>query len=306
MATVPSALLGAVFALTVAWAAAAAGSDTVALVLSARTPAHEAVSGAIRAQLPPRVPVVEWLADESNASQPGAPRINVAVGTRACAKSAEASEAAPLLCVLLPRSAFESIAAGAAKERALSALLIDQPPARQLAFVRIALPHARALALLLGPQSTPVEPPLLSAAAANGLHLVSAAVARPEEIYRALQGLLAAADVLLAVPDAVVFNSSTAQNILRTAYHHRVPIVAFSPSYVQAGAAMALYSTPEQIGKQAGRWVRGFLEGVPLPQAQSPREFSIAVNERVARGLGLNLENEAVLEERLRKLERGR
>lgn len=306
MATVPGALLGAVFSLTVAWTGAAAASDTVALVLSARTPAHETVSRTIRAQLPQRVQVVEGMWDESNASHPGAPRITVAVGTRACAKAAESSVATPLLCVFLPRSAFESIAAEAAKGRALSALLIDQPLARQLAFIRIALPHARALALLLGPQSAPAELPLLAAASANGLHLVSAAVARSEEIYRALQGLLSGADVLLAVPDAVVFNSSTAQNILRTAYHHRVPIVAFSPSYVQAGAAMALYSTPEQIGKQAGLWVRGALEGVPLPPPQSPQDFSIAVNERVVRGLGLNLENEAVLGERLRKLERAR
>lgn len=288
------------------WMASAASSESLAIVLSERSPTYEAVAEAIRAQLVPATHVAELLWDDAEGLKPPGPKITVAIGTRACAKTAASAVMTPLLCVLLPRNAFERLTASAGNGRTLSALVLDQPPARQLALIRIAFPEAREVGVLLGPESAGAERPLLSAASAKGFRITSAAIARPEDLYPALQGLLGGTDVLLALPDPTVFNSATAQNILRTAFYRRVPILGFSPSYVQAGAALALYSTPEQIGRLAGRWVSRFLEGRPLPRPQSPSEFKVAVNERVARALGLQLEGEAALEERVHLLERGR
>eukprot|EP01032_Pedospumella_encystans_P026470 gene26469-29906_t len=125
----------------------------------------------------------------------------------------------------------------------------------------------------------------------------------PSTLFTGLKTVLDDADVLLAVADPQVYNSATISNILLATYRARVPVVAFSPAYVKAGALLALYSTPRQIGVQAGALARGVLQGGPVPASQYPQEFSVAVNEHVARSLGLTLD-EVALNERMVKLEK--
>ena len=109
--------------------------------------------------------------------------------------------------------------------------------------------------------------------------------------------------VLLAVPDTQLFNNRTISNILLTAYHHRSPVIGFSPAYVKAGALFALYSTPAQIGQQAGEAARIGLVSGSLPPATAPRQFRISTNTYVARSLGITLEDANVLRERLERAE---
>lgn len=261
----------------------------------------------MRVELRQRAEIVELAADGIEGLALAQPRIIAAIGARGCESAAQRTSRTPLLCVLLPRSAFERTAQGAAGHgRVLGAVLLDQPLARQVALIRLVLPEAREVGALLGPESAPVENALSRAAREQGLKLSTARVAGPGELYPALQAMLASADVLLALPDSGVFNSSTAQNVLRTAFHARVPLVAFSPGYVKAGALAAVYSTPVQIGRQAGRTLNDFLDGRPLPASQAPHEFEISINGLVARALGARLDDEADLSAQLRKLELGK
>ncbi|MEK9804380.1 MAG: ABC transporter substrate binding protein, partial [Curvibacter sp.] len=125
-----------------------------------------------------------------------------------------------------------------------------------------------------------------------------------EPIFAGLRKILEESDVLLALADPQIYNSNSIQNILLTSFRAQVPMLAFSPSYVRAGALMAVHSTPRQIGQQAGVLVRGVLQGQPLGPPQFPLQFEVSVNEHVARSLGLRLEAGS-LAERLRRLERG-
>jgi len=100
-----------------------------------------------------------------------------------------------------------------------------------------------------------------------------------------------------------VFNSETAANILMAAYRRQVPLVGFSPAYVKAGALLALYSTPAQVGTRGGDVLRQNLAGRSLPPPQWSREFTVKVNQDVARSLGFALD-EARLGEQLREGER--
>jgi signal transduction histidine kinase len=98
---------------------------------------------------------------------------------------------------------------------------------------------------------------------------------------------LAEPGILLAVPDSTVYNNRTISNILLTAYHQRSPVVGFSPAYVKAGALLALYSTPAQVGQQAGEAARLGLATGSLPPPAAPRHFRISTNPYVARSLGI-------------------
>jgi ABC-type uncharacterized transport system substrate-binding protein len=234
-----------------------------------------------------------------------APRLIIAVGNQARRGIMESEHKAPLLAVLVTRSAHDHALADAGG-RAHSAVVLDQPPARQLAALRLALPALRRVGILFGPESRLQEAAFLRAATESGLQLVTGRVDSPELLGGVLQRTLEDSELLLAVADPGVFNNASIQNILTAAYRRRVPLAAFSPAYVRAGALLALYSTPAQVGRQAGEMARAFLAGRPLPPLQAPQDFVISINAEVARSLGIPLQaaNEHPLALQLRAAER--
>ncbi|MCX7897827.1 MAG: hypothetical protein N2441_08140, partial [Rhodocyclaceae bacterium] len=205
----------------------------------------------------------------------------------------------PVLATLLPRSSFLS-AQSLSDGRPLSAVWLDQPWSRQFAILRRLLPERTRVGILPGPETRAVLPQIEAEARAAGLRLVvGPAIDTPEQIYHSLREVLVDADVLLAVPDALVYNAATLRNILLTSYRARVPMAAFSAAYVKAGALYAVHSTPAQIARQSAQIMRAYLAGHPLPPPQAPREFTLVANARVAASLGIVLDDiDRIAEER--------
>jgi putative ABC transport system substrate-binding protein len=220
------------------------------------------------------------------------PRLVVAVGVAALRGVVESGVKGPLVATLVPRAAYARFA-DAAGARTATAVWLDQPMTRQLDLLRLALPERRRVGVLLGPESRIFDTDLRHAAADRNQTVAAEYVEAPSQLPGALQQALEGADVLLALPDPQIYNSATIQDVLMAAYRRRVPMAGFSPAYVRAGALLALYSTPAQIGAQVGEIVRGFLAGRPLPPAQGPREFSVSVNADVARSLGIPVDADA-------------
>jgi ABC-type uncharacterized transport system substrate-binding protein len=130
---------------------------------------------------------------------------------------------------------------------------------------------------------------------------VHAKLTGDERLIAPLENVLSDADLLLAVPDPLVFNRSTAQSIFLTTYRYREPVLGYSRSLTRAGALMSLHSSPAQIGRQAAEWISNAMQGgaVRLPPPAYPDYFSISINEQVARSLGKALPPADELERRL-------
>lgn len=296
------------------WLYATAGASviaapTVVVVSSEASGAYVAASEALVSELVrgglTGGDVLQMTATEFDGAQPLAPKLFIALGARAALALARAPLAAPVFCTLLPRSAFERVlqASGRKASAQFSALFLDQPLSRQLALVRLALPDATRLGVLYGPESKALAPVLGGLAVNSGLAVVEAQIGRDDQAFTSLRQVLADSDVLLALADPEVFNTNSLQNILLASFRARVPMVAFSPGYVRAGALLALYVTPVQIGQQAGEIARGVLQGKALPtQPAYAQRFSISVNAHVARSLGLDLDA-GVLSSQLRRRE---
>ncbi len=188
--------------------------------------------------------------------------------------------------------------------RRISAIYLDQPLFRQLDLIRQALPKSSRLGIVLGPESARDAERLQILSEARGLTLTVERAQRDTALYPALQRALADTDVLLALPDPYVSNPETAQNVLLTSFRQRVPVIGFSAAYVRAGALAAVFSSPAQIGTEAGEIARQVYRGQVLGAAKYPRYFSVTINRQVANSLNLSLEDETTLRERLQKLER--
>lgn len=227
----------------------------------------------------------------------------ITLGTRAAQTVSSMAPRSLVLHTLLPRSAFEKLTARSDDFRRVSAVFIDQPASRQIELLRFALPDWPRVAFVTSRESSDLGQRLVASARDKRLRPVLEQLNDESELYPTLQRVLADPAVLVAVPDATLYNNRTISNILLTAYHQRSPVVGFSPAYVKAGALIALYSTPAQIGQQAGEAARAGLASGSLPPPAAPRHFRVGTNRYVARSLGINLDDAAVLQERLERSE---
>jgi len=297
-----------------AWAQVPDGSARLVIVSSDTSAVYvqtaDALTDSLVRQGIPRTDISQSVATELAArlksGQLPRPVIFVALGSEATQLLVAAGTQAPILSALIPRSSFERILRNHGKEVStrLSAIYLDQPLARQLALVRLAFPQAKRLGVLWGTESSDRAAGLRSLVATSGLVLQETKVSQAEDLPLALAQVLAGSDVLLALADPAVFNSATIQNILMSSFRARIPLVAFSPAYVRAGAVLAVYTTPAQAAVQAAELALGVLRGKSLPDhALEPNDFEVGVNAYVARALDLSPDAQA-LRLALRRLER--
>jgi putative ABC transport system substrate-binding protein len=228
----------------------------------------------------------------------------VAVGVRAAESLAALPARPPVLAVLVPRAWY--VKTGNARQadggrRSMSAIYLDQPFERQVRLIRLALPDVRRVGVLLSAEQSALAGELNEALQAQRLSLVYRTLTTEERLITPLEQVLSEAELLLAVPDPLIFNRNTAQSLFLTSYRYRVPVLGYSRSLTRAGALLSLHSSPAQIGRQAAEWVNGAIQGtsVRLPQPAHPAYFSVSINEQVARSLGFTLPSEAELEKRL-------
>jgi putative ABC transport system substrate-binding protein len=223
-------------------------------------------------------------------------RLVITLGTDALRQVSQRNTRLPVLAALVPRQSFERILSETGRRSAsgTSALFLDQPLARQLELLRLALPQARRVGVLWGPESIAQQGAVSSALHTHGLELREATFGDGQNLSVALQAALQETDVLLQVADASVYNTATVSNVLLTSYRAKVPVLAYSAAYVKAGALLSVYSTAIQAGVQLAAMAAQVLQGGGLPLAQYPNDFTITVNDYVARSLGLKLDAKAL------------
>lgn len=263
--------------------------------------ANAAIAELQRLGLPTDEIVREKANGFARAGRPEA-RAYLTLGVEALREVLKANVREPVVSALIPKSALDAAASEFGRRSALSALYLDQPLSRQLALMRLALPDAKRIGLVLGPESMVQQAATVAALKAHGMEAVVGIANSPGTLFSGLKPALEDTDALFALPDSLVFNNATVPSILMTTYRARIPLVAFSPAYVRAGALLCVYSTPAQIGAQAASMLHGVLRGASVP-SQYPQDFSVRVNDSVARSLGLALKEET-LAEQLRRQEK--
>ena len=232
----------------------------------------------------------------------------VAVGMKAT-QATTVQNRIPVLAAMIPQAGYEALLAQAATKKILpqmSAIYLDQPWLRQVDFWRAALPERRRIGLLHSSDTHIDVARLRKDIAQRGGALITQPVHSADELFSGLESVLASSDVLLATPDSLIYSSSNIRNILLTSYRYRVPLIGLSQAYVNAGALCAVFSTPEQLAAQAGAMVISFARNRQLPVPQFPAAYTIAVNQQVARSLGIELPSPEAIRSQMDQAKEGR
>jgi ABC-type uncharacterized transport system substrate-binding protein len=225
---------------------------------------------------------------------PGETELVVAIGSRATQIMFETMLEQPLLSVLVPKITHDTLLARFPDDSAhasRAAIYIDQPAQRQIALARTLLPQAEVAGLMIGTELASQEDTLVGLAEAFSLRLNLVELAADDDPARGIKQVLPGSDLVLALYDPVVLKPLTAKWLLYMAYQRRIPVIAFSQGYLKAGAVAAVFSTPEQIGRQAGQTIMRWTEETHgnLGNSRFPFEFEIGFNRAVAESLELTL-----------------
>lgn len=281
--------LAALIFLQPAFSSAAALKLT--LVLSEQGGAYQEYSNALGAQLANKN--VSLSVIDADKPLPDSDLV-ITAGMKAAITVARSKPAA-MLAVLIPKEGYSKLLLDSSAQlksgaSVISAIYLDQPLGRKLDLIAAVLPNVSSIAVLYSAPPKELSA-LRTLVAARKLELNERSISSISDLHAALQSLLLRSDVLLALPDAEIYNTSTIRNILLATYRSKIPLIGFSPAYVKAGALCAVFSTPEQIAAQSSAIILQYAGTHALPAATYAKEFEVSVNEQVARSLGLNIKS---------------
>lgn len=270
-----------------------AGDFKVALLLSNSSAPYQNFTTSFSQKLPSSVSLQVNIINSSELLPSNVVEANliVAIGIKAT-QIAMLQDVIPVLAVMVPESAFDALqleTVARKRTQSVSAIYLNQPWSRQLHFLLAILPNRHKIGLLYTSAMQKDLSVLRAEAVDHGVSLVVQNVAGEDTLSSDLEKVLHASDVVLAVPDSAIYSSSNVRNILLSTYRLNIPLLAWSQSFVNAGALAALFSTPEQLAEQSVNNVLGFMQTRRLTTSQYPNTFKIAINQQVARSLGIVL-----------------
>ncbi|RDH87737.1 MAG: hypothetical protein DIZ78_04095 [endosymbiont of Escarpia spicata] len=180
-------------------------------------------------------------------------------------------------------------------------IYLNQPLERSLRLAKLSTGGGKRIGILVHKNNRPAESILRKSENKLGITITLAEVVNSKELGSKLGKLLESSDVLLALPDANIHNRKTISNILTSTYRKQVPVVGFSAAYVKAGAISAVHSTPDDIARHIVDVSASHLSTKTnlIKGPKYPKYFSVSVNRKVARSLGIKLPSETHLRDQI-------
>jgi ABC-type uncharacterized transport system substrate-binding protein len=217
-------------------------------------------------------------------------RLVVAIGSGALHAMQTQAPSTPVIAVLVLRGREADGAAGHVD--------LDIPLAAQLGVMRALWPRKLRVGVIRNPARSRLSADALEARARKeGYTALVVDCEGPAQLLRSVAALKGKVDFLLCFPDPDLFNAVTVKPLVLAALEDRLPIVGFSPAFVRAGAAAGIYPDYRDTGRQAADLSLRVLRGEDPGAGESPRKIQSAVNQRIARLLGVEFRAEATAAE---------
>jgi len=232
-------------------------------------------------------------------------KLIIAIGSQTTQSLLNANIKTPILSTLIPRHVYKSLQLKHKNKHNWSSLLINQPIDRQFHLISAVLGKNKKTAVLLGPYTKDLNKSLIKASTKTAHPIQIQEIENSDQLPETLESFKGSIDVMLTIPDPVVYNKNTLRNILLSSYRHKLPLIGFSQSYVKAGAIAAIYSEPKQISRQITSIIKSFFNrGSFNKTVYYPADFSVALNKNIARSLGIKLATNRTIINRIKKAEK--
>jgi len=181
--------------------------------------------------------------------------------------------------------------------------ILDQPPIRQIKLIQLVDSSIKDIGVIVTEQSSffiqPLKEATLKSKLSLNIHLTQASSVRYQ-----IDDIARSSDIILAIPDSRVYNSSSLSQVLLTSYRHGTPVIGFSKGFMKAGAITGVISSLDQLSQHLAESLIP-IEALPLHPRSFiyPRYFSVLSNRAVAKSLNLNFPNDLELASEIRAYE---
>lgn len=147
----------------------------------------------------------------------------VAVGSQAARVALARADGPPVIATLLTRSAYETVRAESpARRSGITALYLDQPLQRQIAFIQRLLPDNRRVMTVVSDKLADQLPQLKRLGNAAKLSVDTAVLNTGDSLVPVLERVLGQEGVYLALPDSVLYSRDN----IRPFPAHHLPLPA--------------------------------------------------------------------------------
>ena len=181
-----------------------------------------------------------------------------------------------------------------------SYFFMSQPYCRQMGFIRLINPSFKTIGLLESGASG-IDMGMLEQCAHENQLSIYTVMSEKGRLTDHVRQVLKHSDTLLALPDLKIYNRKTVKPVLLTSYRLRKPVIGFSNSFVNAGAAAAIYSNLQQIADSITRLIIQIRNHQAITDINYPDDFSISINKQVFRALDLPVPDPLLIKEALKQ-----
>ncbi len=294
-------VLSLMMLLAVSLSCAAKDAIQAAIVMSSSASVYKTVANTIEENKKLNVEFTQIDLSASN-FVPDYPSVYITVGTQAFQKLLSERPDSTIIASFIPRRNYEQLLTQSQKADT-TAIFVDQPMSRQVKLARLIAPNAKTIGTVFGESSIEEKKLLYESANQEGFTILSNNLKEQDNPIGILQPIITNSDIFLALPDQSVFNKATAKWSLYITLHNKKPMIGFSEKYVDAGALAAVYSTPEQIGRDTQTALSNYIENRKLPEAHHPSTFLVKINTASARSLNITIPSEETLMRKIKGAE---
>jgi len=278
---------------------------SIAVILSGDSDEYQAVFRSLVDRLnvsTERHPKISLLStDEFIARRGVSDDLIVAIGTTASETAVAYGQDTPILSIFIPKQNFSELPLKTTTR--ITAIVIDQPLSRYLELCTLVLGEQRKKLGIFYNGRKLVHDELIRGITVTHFDPVFEIVQEPitaRHITRAIN----ASDAILLLPGIADIPPQRAKWLLYMAYRGRIPVIAFSETYVKSGALASISTEPGDIGRQAADYIASTLAR-PGPvtinlndrnQINYPTAFSVHVNRKIAEQLDITIPDTEILE----------
>jgi putative ABC transport system substrate-binding protein len=224
------------------------------------------------------------------------PDLILTVGSAATSLISDEIHDLPIVfSMVMPSSGSRSLHALREARPNLTGTSMEIPVRTQFIKLKEVLPSVKRIGVLYNPAvSGPLVEEATAAADALGLELVPLAVTSETGVLEKTKTLAEDVDVLWSVTDSTVFSHQGLRHILLETLRNRIPFVGLSPSFVKAGALLAISTDYRDLGRQAGEQSLRILTGeeMSLIPMTVPRQLSLSINMNTAKQIKVQIPDE--------------
>ena len=290
---------------------AAAPPKSVHVIISADSLVYQKFTAGLLKQLGPSYSIKKHILSASSQTLPASNStdIYIAIGTRATEQLFKLKPKQPILSIFVTAGVWQKLATEyfgsplLATQQGAQAIVINQPIQRYTALCQLLVPQLRAISTAVGPSNWPQLNHYAQTKSNHSPPVHFARLTPDTNPLELIEEAMSNSDIFLALPDQSIYTRSTAKWALYLAYRQRKAVVGFSEKYLNAGAVASLYSTAEDIARQAEEWTTEILAGdFKRNDFSYPRYYTVGTNPRMANTLGISLAKDLL--QQLRRADR--